>query len=199
MNSQLQSLLKDDTTAKNLLMAGGVGVFPCDTVYGLIARASDPEAVAKLYALKKREHKPGTVVAASVEQLVALGVPEKNLRRVQSLWPNPISVEMPLGKNLSYMHQQTGREGFRVVADERLRKLLEQTGPLVTSSANQPGEPGSNNVAEAFAYFEDSVDFYVDGGDLSGRPPSTLIGIADDGTITVYREGAVKVDDISLL
>jgi L-threonylcarbamoyladenylate synthase len=199
MNSQLQALLKDDIDAKILLMQGGVGVFPCDTVYGLVACASDPDAVAKLYALKQREHKPGTVVAANVEQLIELGVPEKNLRRVQSLWPNPISIEMPLGDNLAYLHQQTGREGFRVVADERLRNLLEQTGPLLTSSANQPGEPGSNNVAEAFEYFKDSVDFYVDGGDLSGRPPSTLIGIADNGTITVYREGAIKVDAISLL
>ncbi|HVU59881.1 MAG TPA: Sua5/YciO/YrdC/YwlC family protein, partial [Candidatus Saccharimonadales bacterium] len=49
---------------------GTVGVLPSDTVYGIMARAADREAVARLYRLKHREHKPGTVIAATIDQLV---------------------------------------------------------------------------------------------------------------------------------
>lgn len=164
-----------------------------DTIYGIMARAADPVAVKRFYALKQREHKPGTVIAANVQQLIDLGVPANNLQKVAHWWPNSLSVEMPLGENLNYLHQETGRQAFRVVADERLQKLLAITGPLVTSSANQPGEPASMTVEQAYAYFEDSVDFYVDGGDLSGRAPSTIIKITDDGGIEIIRQGAVDI------
>jgi L-threonylcarbamoyladenylate synthase len=178
--------------AIKILQNGGFGVMPTDTVYGVVARAADPEAVGKLYELKRRDHKPGTVIAASVDQLVELGIPKRYLRAVEHLWPNSISVEIP--HHISYMHQDTGRQGFRVVADESVRKVLEQTGPLVTSSANQPGEPGSVTVQQAMDYFDDQVDFYVDGGDLSGRAPSTIIRVVDDA-IEIIREGAVKISE----
>lgn len=180
------------------LLDGAVGVLPSDTVYGLMTRAQDPKAVARFYALKQREHKPGTVVAASVEQLIELGVPEAQLRRVEHLWPNSLSVEMPLGDDLAYLHQETGRQAYRVVADERLRSILERTGPLVTSSANRPGEPGSVVIDEAWDYFGDKVDFYVDGGDLSGRAPSTIIKLTQQG-VEVIRQGAAKVDSSSVV
>jgi len=57
-----------------------------------------------------------------------------------------------------------------------------------------PGESPANIVAEAQAYFGDAVDFYVDGGDLSGAAPSTIIRIVDDA-VEVLREGAVKIND----
>jgi L-threonylcarbamoyladenylate synthase len=176
------------------LKKGDVGVMPTDTVYGLVARAEDPSAVARMYALKDRNHKPGTVIAASADQLVSLGVPEDHVNKVKKWWPNPLSVETPLGDNLSYLHQDTGRQGFRVVADATVRGVLEQTGPLVTSSANHPGKPGSVTVQEATDYFGDAVDFYVDGGDLTGRAPSTIVKITDDGSIEVIRQGAIHID-----
>ena len=183
-----------ETEAISILRNGGVGVLPTDTVYGLVACANNPEAVARLYALKHRERKPGTIIAASVEQLIELGVEERYLHRVEKWWPASLSVETPLGAQLAYLHQDTGRQGVRVAADERVRRILKQTGPLATSSANQPGKPHSNTVREAFEHFEDTVDFYVDGGDLSTNAPSTLIKISPDNTIEVIRQGAVRID-----
>ncbi len=180
--------------AIKILLKSGVGVMPTDTVYGLTARAADPIAVGRLYSLKNRDHKPGTVIAASVEQLVELGIPRRYLTAVQHLWPNSLSVEIPLGERLTYLHQDTGRQGYRVVADKNVRAILEQTGPLVTSSANKPGEPGSTDIQQAIDYFGDDVDFYVDGGDLSGRAPSTIVRVVDDA-IEVIREGAVKITE----
>lgn len=175
------------------LLSGGVGVMPTDTVYGLLARAQDRRAVTRLYQLKSRERKPGTIIAANVQQLVALGVPQHYLSQVKHLWPNPLSIVIPLGKNLDYLHQDVGAGALRVVADKQLQKLLLRTGPLLTSSANQPGQPSAANIQEAWDYFKNDVDFYVDGGDLSDRAPSTIIQITSDGTTTVLRDGAVKL------
>lgn len=175
-----------------LLQKGAVGVIPTDTVYGIVCRAADSAAVARLYNLKHREHKPGTVVAASIDQLVELGIKRRYLTAVERFWPGSVSVETPHG--LAYLHQETGRQAFRIPGVEALRQLLEQTGPLLTSSANQPGEPHANTVAEAQKYFGDQVDFYVDGGDLSAQQPSTIIHVVDDA-IEVIRQGAVKINE----
>jgi tRNA A37 threonylcarbamoyladenosine synthetase subunit TsaC/SUA5/YrdC len=82
----------------------------------------------------------------------------------------------------------------RIPAQSEIAELLQKTGPLITSSANHPGEPTANAVDEARKYFGDTVDFYVDGGDLSDHKPSTIIRIVDDA-IEVIREGAVKIDE----
>jgi tRNA threonylcarbamoyl adenosine modification protein (Sua5/YciO/YrdC/YwlC family) len=173
------------------LKNGGVGVVPTDTVYGLVCRAADPAAVRRLYALKHRDHKPGTVVAANIDQLVGLGIKRRYLKAVEQFWPGAVSVETP--HQLAYLHQSTGRQAFRIPAYDDLHRLLETTGPLLTTSANLPGKPTADTIAEAQKYFGEKVDFYVDGGDLSGRPPSTIIRVIDDA-IDVIRQGAVKVN-----
>jgi len=182
--------------AIKILLAGGVGVMPTDTVYGLVARAADKAAVARLYALKSREHKPGTLIAANVGQLVKLGVNRDHLKLVERWWPNPLSVVCGAGEELEYLHQGLDSLAVRVPKDEALQKLLEQTGPLVTSSANHPGELSAVAIAEAQAYFGDSVDFYVDGGDLSGRLASTLIRVTN-GSVEMLREGLIKMSDLT--
>jgi L-threonylcarbamoyladenylate synthase len=179
----------------NLLQKPGtIGVIPTDTVYGVVARAGDREAVERLYKLKSRDNKPGTIIAANIEQLVALGVKRRYLTAVEHWWPDAISVVIPCGEDLAYLHQGKRSLAMRIPADERLRDLLEVTGPLLTSSANAPGLEPANTVDEARQYFADNVDFYADGGDLSGNQPSTVVRIVDDA-IEVLRPGAVKIDE----
>lgn len=87
-----------------------------------------------------------------------------------------------------------GDLAVRIPADESLCSLLEVTGPLLTSSANHPSQPPANNLEEANNYFRDKVDFYVDGGDLSGRPASTVARFKD-GQLEILRQGAVTIDE----
>jgi L-threonylcarbamoyladenylate synthase len=190
--------LQNDAQAVAALLAGGVGVIPTDTLYGIVARAADKQAVARLYALKHREHKPGTVIAASVQQLINLGIDEQALRRVEAWWPGSLSIETQLSPELSYLHQDTGRQGFRVVADERVRRILEQTGPLLTSSANLPGEAPATTIKQAQDYFGTQADFYVDGGDRANMPPSTIARVTDQG-IEIIRRGAVVIPEEALV
>lgn len=183
-----------DTKLVESITNGGVGVIPTDTVYGLVCPAGNQESVKRLYGLKNREQKPGTIIAASIEQLVELGVKARYLKAVEQFWPNPISIIIPTGFDLGYLHQGKMSLAIRIPKDKALVALLLQTGPLLTSSANQPGEPEARSIAEAQEYFGDSVDFYVDGGDLSARKSSTVIRIVDDA-VEVLREGAVRVNE----
>jgi L-threonylcarbamoyladenylate synthase len=181
--------------SEKLLRAGAVGVIPTDTVYGLVARAADPSAVDRLYKLKSRERKPGTLIAASIEQLEELGLKHRYLKAVEQYWPGPLSVIIPCSEpSLAYLHQGVMSLAVRIPAQPELVELLQKTGPLITSSANHPGEPTANTAEAVRAYFGDAVDFYVDGGDLSDREPSTIIRIVDDA-IEVIRNGAVKIDE----
>lgn len=182
-----------DKAADYLLTARAIGVTPTDTVYGVVARASDQAAVTRLYELKRREHKPGTLIAASVDQLVELGFKRRYLQAVENFWPGPVSVVVPCIE-LEYLHQGVGSLAVRIPDKAELLQLLAKTGPLLTSSANQPGKPPATTVAEAQAYFGNGVDFYEDGGNLSGAKPSTVIRVIDDA-IEVLRQGAVHIDE----
>jgi L-threonylcarbamoyladenylate synthase len=177
--------------AQQLLTDGKVGVMPTDTVYGLVARAQDEAAVTRMYALKNREQKPGTLIAANTDQLVALGVPANEIDKIAKYWPNPVSAVLTISGN-DYLHQNVATLAMRVVADSQIHEFLEQTGPLITSSANQPGKPPATNIDEAFAYFGDSVDFYVDGGTIDNALPSTIIRPTDDG-VEVLRQGSISL------
>lgn len=184
MSNDIPKLLKD----------GKIGVLPTDTVYGLVCRAADQAAVERLYKLKQREQKPGTIIAASVEQLVELGLKARYLKAVESYWPNSITIIIPTGFDLPHLHQGKGALAVRIPKSSDFTKLLEKTGPLLTSSANHPGEKPANTIQEAKQYFGDQVDFYVDGGDLSDRQASTIIRVVDDA-VEVLRKGAVTIDE----
>ena len=176
------------------IKGGAIGVLPTDTIYGLVAKADDKQAVARLYDLKKREKKPGTVIAANIAQLEKLGIKHRYLKAVEHFWPNPISVLIPYGAELDYLKLGLDSIAVRIPKDKELLNMLSKTGPLLTSSANHPSEKPANTIMEAELYFANNVDFYVDGGDLSKRQPSTIIRIIDDA-IEVVREGAVKIDE----
>lgn len=180
--------------ATYLNQSGAIVVIPTDTVYGVVARAADQAAVARLYDLKHRKHKPGTLIAASIDQLVNLGIPRRYLTAVEQFWPGPVSVVVPCGSELDYLELGLHTLAIRIPDNSALLKLLEQTGPLLTSSANMPGEPTATNIAEARQYFGDKVDYYFDGGDMSGHAPSTVIRVIDDA-IEVLRQGAVTIDE----
>lgn len=188
----MEILKLTDSRLVELLKHGGVGVLPTDTVYGLVCDAANGNAVAKLYTLKSREQKPGTTIAASADQVIALGISTNAVRKVEQFWPG-VSIELLWENRGQYLHQGTGRSAFRVVAQSHVLALLQETGPLLTSSANLPGQPPANTIAEAQAYFGDTVDFYVDGGDLSGRQASTLIRVVD-GVPEVLRQGSVQIE-----
>lgn len=187
---QIASL--SDPRLIDMLQAGAVGVMPTDTIQGIVAKASDPVAVAKLYRIKHREGKPGTIIAANIGQLQSLGLTSEHLQHAASLWPNPVSVIIPASASLAYLHQDKGSLAVRIPSDAAIHQLLLYTGPLLTSSANMPGAAPATTTAEAEAYFGKQVDFYVDGKPSQSKP-STIVRFSEAGVIEVLREGALKL------
>jgi L-threonylcarbamoyladenylate synthase len=184
-----------DQVIKFLDEPGTIGVIPTDTVYGVIAKANDEQAVSRMYKLKDRDSKPGTLIAANIDQVEELGLKRRYLKSVEQFWPGAVSVIVPCSnQNLNYLMLGKNSLAVRLPDHAELRKLLEITGPLITSSANKPSEPPAENVEQAKKYFGDKVDFYIDGGDLGDNLPSTIIRILDDA-VEVIRQGAVKIED----
>lgn len=171
--------------AIKVIESNGVGILPTDTVYGLVASAHSPSAVERLYDLKSRHKKPGTLIAASIEQLKDLGFQPQDITPVQNLWPNPLSIVLPLDK--TYLTQGLGNIAVRIPKSEDTKRILQRTGPLLTTSANQPGEPEATTIEKAYAYFKDSVDFYVDIGELVNHP--STIAKFENGELKVIRQG----------
>jgi L-threonylcarbamoyladenylate synthase len=172
-----------------VLVAGGVGVLPTDTIYGIVGSALDKKVVEKIYRLRKRNRKkPMIVLISSLGDLKKFGVQVTPTTRkiLQKAWPGKVSVILPSrSKKVAYLHRGTNAIAFRMPKPAWLRKLLVKTGPLVAPSANIEGKPPARTVGEAKKYFADKVDFYVDAGRLVSKP-STLIELRG-GTVRVLR------------
>lgn len=195
MTAQIFSNLSDPQVAQ-LLSQGAVGVIPTDTVYGLVAHAQSRSAVERLYSLKPRELAPGTIIGASIEQFTELGLDTPSLDKIRHLWPAPLSVAIDAQASPPYLRQTRTTLPVRIPALVEIIQLLEQTGPLMTTSANTSGSPTSTSMQMVIDYFGNQVDFYVDGGDLGSRLSSTIIGFNDNGEIVLYRRGAIEINNV---
>lgn len=180
-------------TAAVVLKRGGVGVLPTDTLYGLVASAFSPKAVARVFQLKKRNpKKPPIILISSFADLARFGVkPDAKTRAVlQRVWPGKISVILPCPHaRFGYLHRGTRTLAFRMPRSKRLAALLYQTGPLIAPSANPEGLPPAATVREARAYFGAGADFFVAARRRVVSAPSTLC-VFVNGKLVVKRTGA---------
>lgn len=171
---------EDWKKAATSLAAGRVGVFPTDTLYGMVGSALIPTAVERIYRIRSRDlDKPMIVLIGKKSDLSLLGVVVSAWQDqfLGKYWPGPVSVILPCpGEDREYLHRGTRTLAIRLPANERLRNLLQKSGPIVAPSANPQGLPPAKTVEEAKAYFGRNMDFYVDGGHKYGQP-STLVDL----------------------
>jgi len=184
------------------LLAGRIGILPTDTLYGLVASALNQKAVERVYDVKGRApEKPCIILIADVSDLSHFGITldSETSKLLNLLWPGSVSIILPLqhydiSNNvvmLSYLHRGTETLAFRLPADEPLRNLLRETGPLIAPSVNPEGTEPAISIAGARLYFMDKVDFYLDGGPIKGKP-STLVSLTE-GRVRVLRQGSVII------
>jgi L-threonylcarbamoyladenylate synthase len=177
--------------------AGGVVVFPADTVYGLGCDPENPEAVRRLYELKGRPGgKPAAVmwgaVAVMLAELDELGPATR--RAVELLLPGRLTliVANPLGR--FPLAGESDGLGVRVPVGG----LDELEGRLLQSSANFAGGPDARRLIDVPLAIREGADLLVDGGELPGVPSSVvdLSRLDEDGSWRLVRVGAVGVDEI---
>lgn len=154
-----------------LIERGGVVLLPTDTIYGLHARADNAEAVNRIVAIKERDAaKPFLVLGSSIAQLEQAGAFfSASVRQVvEELWPGPLTAIVPLSKPLAAA-RDANSIGVRVPDLAWLRRLLEITGPLTSTSANRSGEPPIEAPQRMTRSLHDSLDAIVDSGTLAGK------------------------------
>jgi tRNA threonylcarbamoyl adenosine modification protein (Sua5/YciO/YrdC/YwlC family) len=179
--------MKSPTELITVLKDHQVVIMSTDTVYGLACSARNQKAVKRMYEIKQRDGKPGTIIAGSIQQLSDLGFDEAELEIARQFWPAPVSVVLKAIDNLDYLHMGKKSLAVRIPEPQWLRDLLEITGPLATTSANLPGKPTAKTIEEAKKIFGNTVDFYFDNGASSEAKPSKIVKISEDGTIETIR------------
>lgn len=186
--------------AGELLNDKKVGVIPTDTLYGIVGSALDPKSVERIYKLKNRNRsKPTIILISSYKDLKIFGIKlNKKMKSVlDKIWPGPTSVALPaLREDLEYLHRGAKTLAFRFPNSPSLRKLLEISGPIIAPSANLESFPPAETIEQARSYFNEGVDFYVDGGEIRNGTPSTLILLNEEGEMKVLRQGAGIVSKI---
>jgi len=179
--------------AAELLRAGALVAFPTDTVYGIGCRLGDPDALARLFAAKRRPiEKAVPWLVASLDEASARGF-EVDPRAVQlagRFWPGALTLILPAIDGAA-------TQGFRAPDHELALALLAAAGPLAVSSANRSGEPealDADDVAIAFAD-SDEPAATLDGGRVPGGVASSVLDLSGPRA-RLLREGALPRREI---
>lgn len=180
--------------AVKVLRAGGLILYPTDTVWGIGCDATNEEAVQRIYALKKSENKHAMLVLCpSADELVryvnrAPGIAFEVLEMATS----PLTLILPGATNVAKnLIPEEGTLGVRVPDHAFCWQLLRRLGrPLVSSSANLSGEKTPRTLSEVVPEIVSGVDYVVNPR-FEGRPtgkPSSIIAFGENGEVRVIRE-----------
>jgi L-threonylcarbamoyladenylate synthase len=187
--------------AVEALRAGGVVALPTDTVYGLAALPTLPDATARLFALKARgAEAPIAVLCADAVRALSLADPAAltdEVRRIADrLWPGPLTLVVPRLPGVGYeLGEPADTVGVRCPDHPVVRAIAAALGPIATSSANRHREPTSPTAEGVAATFGGELALVVDGGRCEA-PPSTVVAVTGT-TWSVLREGPIALADIS--
>jgi L-threonylcarbamoyladenylate synthase len=186
---------------ERVISAGGVAVFPADTVYGLACDPLDAAAVERLYALKGRPPtKPAAVMFFEVERALS-AVPELGARTraaLERLLPGPVTVLVPNpGERFPLACGPAPTTlGLRVPVVDGLAGVRV---PVLQSSANLAGGPDTSRLADVPEAIRAGADLVIDGGELPGTP-STVVDLRryeESGQWGVARTGAVSYMELA--
>ncbi len=170
-----------------ILCDGGIGVLRTDTIYGIVCAASNEVSVDRIYALKGRDDtKSPIVLIASTSQM--FDAPDEDERALlDTVWPGKVSVIINSKNAPEWITRGNGSVAYRLPADKALRELLEKTGPLIAPSANKQGETPATSIKQAQDYFGETIDFYIDEGEVTDNTPSQLLRINSGGEVERLR------------
>lgn len=186
--------LEEVKAAVETLKAGGVILYPTDTVWGLGCDATNEAAVARIYAIKQRaDSKSLITLVANADMLgkyvkvipeVAINLLEVNDKPMTIIYPGA----MGLAENVV---AEDGSVGIRIPQSEFCRQLCRRFGgAIVSTSANISGEAAPSSFEDINAAILDAVDHIVDPFYEEGATgvSSQIIKVGLDGEIKVIRE-----------
>ncbi len=191
--------MRDAERFERCIAAGGVAVFPADTVYGLACDPDNPAAVERLYALKGRPTgKPSAVMFFELQDALA-ELPELGSRTreaMRRLLPGALTLVVPNPRGrFPLAGGDAASLGIRVPDVPKLNGVAR---PVLQSSANVAGGPDPRRLEEVPDGIRSGADLVVDGGELPGTS-STVIDLRryeEDGSWRVVRDGAISAEEL---
>lgn len=197
--------------ALEVLRAGGIILYPTDTVWGLGCDATNPEAVAKIYEIKRRADSKSLVLLASDIDMIARYVkeiPEMAIQLIEVndkpmtiIYPGAVAglspdasgaLPKPDRRALAFNTvAEDGTVGIRIPMMDFCQQLVFKLGrPLVSTSANISGEPTPKRFAEISEEIRNAADYVVDPRLESGATgqSSSIIKVGLDYSIEIIRK-----------
>ncbi len=178
------------------LRAGGLVVFPTDTLYALGADALNGEALGRLVRAKGGREKAIPLLLPGAEDLgrVAAEVPGLALALARRFWPGPLTLILRGRSGLPQaVTGGSGTVGVRVPAGRVALGLLKMLGgPVTGTSANRTGEPPPRRAEEVAADLLPHLEVLLDGGTCPVGVPSTVLDLTVDPPC-LRRIGAVSL------
>jgi L-threonylcarbamoyladenylate synthase len=185
--------------------AGGVAIFPADTVYGVCCDPDDARAVARLYALKGRPPARAAAVMFFTRERALAALPElADVERAAALalLPGAVTLLLPNPRRRwpAAAGEDPGTLGLRVpLLGARLAALADVTVAVMQSSANVSGGRDPRELSEVPERIRRGADAILDAGRLPGVSSTVvdLRALAEHGRWRVLREGAVGTEGIA--
>lgn len=186
-------MLKNVEKCVEVLRAGGLILYPTDTVWGIGCDATNEEAVAKVYALKRSQEKTSMLCLMRDADMIVRYVNKAPgiAFEVMELSDKPLTVILPgavgVAKNLIPESQTLG---VRIPQHEFCQALLRKFGrPIVSTSANISGEITAKRLKDVDPAIVNGVDYVVHPR-LEGKPtlkPSAIIAFGEGGEVEIIR------------
>lgn len=179
MNQDLHTICQ---TLKN----GGVVACPTDTVYGLLADATNEKAVKKIREIKQRDAKKGMpIFVYSLKEAKAIAdINEEQGRILQSLWPGKLTAILAVKKGVGIAPSaltDNNTIALRIPNHTLVREILKQyKKPLTGTSANLSGKESCRAAAcvkEQFELKTSQPDMIIEGEELVYSEPSTIVDL----------------------
>lgn len=179
--------------AFEIIQSGGIILYPTDTVWGIGCDATNPEAVQKVYDLKKRMDSKSMIVLVNGDKMLYnlfKEIPEVAFQ----IWdlserPTTLILDQPrnIAKNIIANDQTLG---VRIVKEAFCFKLLERMKkPLVSTSANFSGETTPNTFKDISKEIVKGVDYVVNlDRDKICKKPSSIIKLSADSQVKIIRK-----------
>jgi L-threonylcarbamoyladenylate synthase len=186
--------------AVDALERGGLVAFPTETVYGLGADASNPKAVARLYAVKRRplDH-PVIVHFASAQDAFtwAREVPEQARLLARHFWPGPLTLVLKRSRKAQdFVTGGQDSVGLRVPSHPVARELLKSfAGGIAAPSANRFGRVSPTTAAHVREDLGADVDLVLEGGPSEVGIESTIVDLSG-GAPVLLRPGRISKQDL---
>lgn len=184
---------KDIEAAHRVLRAGGVILYPTDTIWGIGCDATCGAAIERIYAIKRRRpDKPFLLLADSVEMLrTYVGYVHPRVETLLAYHQRPLTIIYEGARNLpENLVAPDGTIGFRIPQDDFCRELIGRLGcPIISTSANVSGAPFPAHFGEVSSEIIEQMDYVVRyrQWDTDPAQPSVVARVAEHGELIFLR------------